>query len=189
MGRIMENNSRTNKSIKNSIYALSCQIITIVLNFISRTVFIHTLGAVYLGLNGLFTNLLSVLSFAELGFSTAIIYEMYSPIATNDQHKIAGLMNLYAKIYRYIGSSIFIIGLFFIPFLNNFIKDSSILPIDSPPLWVIYLLFLCNSSSSYFFNYKRSIIVASQNGYIDTLNQIKFNLITVSYTHRTLPTT
>lgn len=177
MGRIMENNSRTNKSIKNSIYALSCQIITIVLNFISRTVFIHTLGAVYLGLNGLFTNLLSVLSFAELGFSTAIIYEMYSPIATNDQHKIAGLMNLYAKIYRYIGSSIFIIGLFFIPFLNNFIKDSSILPIDSPPLWVIYLLFLCNSSSSYFFNYKRSIIVASQNGYIDTLNQIKFNLI------------
>ena len=57
MGRIMENNSRTNKSIKNSIYALSCQIITIVLNFISRTVFIHTLGAVYLGLNGTVANI------------------------------------------------------------------------------------------------------------------------------------
>ena len=72
----MDNNNRTSKSIRNSIYALLGQIITIILNFVSRTVFIHTLGSIYLGLNGLFTNLLSVLSFAELGFSTAIIYEM-----------------------------------------------------------------------------------------------------------------
>lgn len=173
----MDINNRRNKSVKNSIYALSGQIVTIALNFISRTVFIHTLGSIYLGLNGLFTNLLSVLSFAELGFSTAIIYEMYAPLAANNRSQIAGLMNLYSKIYRYIGSGIFIIGLTFIPFLNNFIKDPSVIPVDSPPLWLIYLLFLSNTSLSYFFNYKRSIIVASQNGYIDTVNQIKFNLI------------
>lgn len=170
-------NSRTHKSVKNSIYAFSGQCITILLNFISRTVFIHTLGAIYLGLNGLFSNLLSVLSFAELGFSTAITYEMYAPLATNNKAQIAGLMNLYAKIYRYIGTGIFIIGIVFIPFLDNFIKDPSAIPADSPPLYLIYLLFLTNTSLSYFFNYKRSIIVASQNGYIDTINQIIFNLI------------
>ncbi len=173
----MDNNNRTSKSIRNSIYALLGQIITIILNFVSRTVFIHTLGSIYLGLNGLFTNLLSVLSFAELGFSTAIIYEMYSPLALNDKPQIASLMNLYAKIYKYIGTGIFLVGLLLIPFLHNFIKDPSIIPTNSSPLWLIYLLFLTNTSLSYFFNYKRSIIVASQNGYIDTINQIKFNLI------------
>ena len=122
----MDKNNRTYKSIRNSIFALLGQFITILLNFVSRTVFIHTLGAVYLGVNGLFTNLLTVLSFAELGFSTAIIYEMYAPLANNDKRKVSGLMNLYGKIYRYIGITIFFIGLFLIPSLDYFIKDTSV---------------------------------------------------------------
>lgn len=170
-------NNRAYKSVKNSIFALLGQFVTIILNFLSRTVFIHTLGAVYLGVNGLFTNLLTVLSFAELGFSTAIIYEMYAPLANDDKRKVAGLMNLYAKIYRYIGIGIFIAGITLIPFLENFIKDTSVIPQDLPPLWIIYILFLANTSASYFFNYKRSIIVASQNGYLDSLNQMRFNII------------
>lgn len=173
----MNKNNRTYKSIRNSIFALLGQFVTIGLNFISRTVFIHTLGATYLGINGLFTNLLTVLSFAELGFSTAIIYEMYGPLAMDEKKQVAGLMNLYGKIYRYIGICIFIVGLFLIPFLNSFIKDTSVIPKDLPPLWFIYVLFLANTSASYFFNYKRSIIVASQNGHLDSLNQMIFNII------------
>lgn len=173
----MDKNNRTYKSIRNSIFALLGQFITILLNFVSRTVFIHTLGAVYLGVNGLFTNLLTVLSFAELGFSTAIIYEMYAPLANDDKRKVSALMNLYGKIYRYIGISIFFIGSFLIPSLDCFIKDTSVIPKDLPPLWIIYLLFLINTSISYFFNYKRSIIVASQNGYLDSLNQMTYNII------------
>lgn len=173
----MEKNNRTYRSVRNSSYAMIGQLVTIVLNFVSRTIFIHTLGVVYLGINGLFTNLLSVLSFAELGFSTAIIYEMYAPLAANDERKVSALMNLYSKIYRYIGSGIFLIGIILIPFLEFFIKDPKMIPADMTPLWIIYLLFLLNTSVSYFYNYKRSIIVASQNGYIDSINQMIFNIV------------
>ena len=170
-------NNRSYNSIKNSIYAMIGQVVTIALNFISRTIFIHTLGVLYLGLNGLFTNLLSVLSFAELGFSTAIVYEMYATLAKGNEMKVSALMNFYAKVYRYIGIFIFLAGIVLIPFLNSFIKDPASVPQDMPPLWVIYLLFLGNTSVSYFFNYKRSIIVASQNGYLDSLNQMRYNII------------
>lgn len=169
--------NRTRSSIKNSGAALIGQLLTIILNFAVRTIFIQTLGAAYLGINGLFTNILSVLSFAEVGFGTAIIYAMYAPLAVKDEIKVSKLMNYYAKVYETIGTFIFIAGLFLIPFLHFFINDLSELPKELPPLWFIYLLYLFNTSISYFFNYKRSLIIASQNGHIDSLNQLYFNLI------------
>ena len=41
------------------------QLLTILLTFVSRTAFIYTLGAEYLGLNGLFSNILSILALSE----------------------------------------------------------------------------------------------------------------------------
>lgn len=169
--------NRTRSSIKNSATALFGQAVTIVLNFAVRTIFIKTLGAAYLGINGLFTNILSVLSFAEIGFGTAIIYAMYAPLAGKDEIRVSKLMNYYAKVYETIGTFIFISGLVLIPFLHFFINDLSELPKELPPLWIVYLLYLFNTSISYFFNYKRSLIIASQNGHIDSLNQLYFNVI------------
>jgi O-antigen/teichoic acid export membrane protein len=169
--------NRTSSSIKNSATALFGQAITIILNFVVRTIFLKTLGVAYLGINGLFTNILSVLSFAEIGFGTAIIYAMYAPLASKDNIKVSKLMNYYAKVYQTIGMFIFLSGLVLIPFLHFFINDLSELPKELPPLWTIYLLYLFNTSISYFFNYKRSLIIASQNGHIDSLNQLYFNLI------------
>ena len=94
--------SRTENSIKNSSVALITQGINVVLNFITRTVFIKFLGASYLGINGLFTNILSVLSFAELGFGTAIVFMLYEPLAKNDQRGISAIMNFYKKVYNSI---------------------------------------------------------------------------------------
>ena len=169
--------NRTRSSIKNSAAALIGQLVTIILNFAVRTIFIKTLGAAYLGINGLFTNILSVLSFAEIGFGTAIIYAMYAPLSIKDEVRVSKLMNYYAKVYETIGTFIFLVGLVLIPFLDFFINDLSELPKELPPLWVIYLLYLLNTSVSYFFNYKRSLIIASQNGHIDSLNQLYFNII------------
>lgn len=169
--------SRTSKSMKNSIVALCGQVFSIILSFAARTVFIRMLGTNYLGINGLFTNILSLLSFAELGFGTAIIYAMYKPLAENDEKKISAYMNLYAIIYKVIGLFILIVGLGLIPFLSFFIGDTSQIPTDLPPIQIIYVLYLINSSASYFFNYKRSIIIASQNGYLDSLNQLEFTLL------------
>ena len=168
---------RTNKSFRNSAYALVVQGITVLLNFAIRTVFIKTLSVAYLGLNGLFTNILNVLSFAELGFGTAIVYAMYKPIAQNDTKKISAYMNYFKIVYRIVGVTILIVGFFLIPNLDFFISDTAEIPAGAPDLMLIYILYLVNSAVSYFFNYKRSLIVATQNGYIDSRNQLEFNFL------------
>lgn len=164
---------RTRNSIRNSFFAIGGQFLTLLLSFVTRTIFIKTLGASYLGINGLFINVLSILSFAELGVGTAIIYCLYKPFAENDIEKISALMNFYAKAYKLIGLIVAVLGLALVPFLNLFIKDKP----DIPNLTLIYLLFLLNSVASYFFVYKRSIIFVSQNGHLNTINQSVFLLL------------
>ncbi|MFR7992447.1 MAG: hypothetical protein ACLU61_05855 [Lachnospiraceae bacterium] len=98
----------------NTIFNLSSsilgQLITIVMQFAVRTVFINTLGKSYLGINGLFSNILTMLSLAELGVGSAILFKLYEPIAKNDKHRIAILMKFYKTVYRVIGIAIIIIG-------------------------------------------------------------------------------
>ncbi|MCU7745540.1 hypothetical protein N7983_20440 [Priestia megaterium] len=167
------NETRTYKSFKNSIVAIIAQLLSILLSFITRTFFIKYLGVEYLGVNGLFTNILTILSLAELGVGTAIIYSMYKPLANSNDTKVAALMNLYAKLYRYIGIFIGTVGIILIPFLNIFIKDAP----NIPNLELIYVLYLLNTTISYFFTFKRSIIIADQYGYINKFNIILFSII------------
>lgn len=168
---------RTKKSLRNSGYALIVQAITVLLNFAIRTVFIKTLSVAYLGLNGLFTNIINVLSFAELGFGTAIIYAMYKPIAENDEKKISAYMNYFKAVYKIVGTLILIVGLCLVPNIDYFISDTAEIPVGAPSLALVYILYLVNTAASYFFNYKRSLIVATQNGYIDSRNQLEFNFL------------
>ncbi len=151
--------SRTKNSIRNVKTGFIVQLVNKIMAFIVRTIFIHCLNTEYLGVNGLFTNILTMLSFAELGIGTAIIYNMYKPVAKNDIEKIKSLMNLYKKSYTIIGIIIFVIGLCLIPFLDVLVKD---VPNIKESITLIYLLFLINTSSSYFFVYKKSIIFAHQ---------------------------
>ena len=104
-----------------------------------------------------------MLSFAELGVGSAIIYSMYKPLATNDREKLKTLTKLYKKAYTVIGSTILIIGLLIIPFLKFIIKEP---PKIEESLVLIYVLFLFNTGVSYFFSYKTSIITADQKNYI-----------------------
>lgn len=160
-------------SIKNITVGIGGQILTQIVNFINRTVFIYYLGSEYLGINGLFTNVLSILSLAELGIGNAIIYSMYKPIANNDKEKIKALMKMYANSYKFIGIIIGIIGILLTFCLDFIIKDKP----NISNLYIIYWLFLINSISSYFFAYKRSIITAHQKDYICLINDQKFNII------------
>lgn len=164
---------RTKNTIKNTAYALGGQLFGIILSFVSRTVFINVLGANYLGINGLFNNILSMLSLAELGVGSAIIYSLYKPLAVKDESKIKALMGLYATAYRIIGCTVALLGIILVPFLDYLIKDNP----NLPHLTVIYLMFLSNSVITYFFAYKRSIIMADQKNYINTINQVRFNFI------------
>ncbi|MEN1937245.1 hypothetical protein AAIE21_17085 [Paenibacillus sp. 102] len=153
--------------VKNSIINISAgignQIIVTSLSFISRTVFINTLGIEYLGINGFLTNILSMLSLAEAGIGASIMYSLYKPVAENDQEKINILMRLYRKAYMVIALIVLLLGLSLMPFLGYFIKDSNVENIH----W-IYLIFLFNTVAPYLYMHKNSFLSVSQKGYIVT---------------------
>lgn len=153
---------RIENSLKNMLFGISGQVISAIMGFVVRTAFIYTLGIEYLGIDGLFSSILMMLSLANLGFDSAIIYNLYKPLAEKDQYKIQALINLYQKAYRIIGIVILIIGLSLMPFLSYLMNgQTSIEHIN-----IIYLIFLLNSVSSYFFVYKHSIIIADQRNHI-----------------------
>ncbi|WNR43799.1 lipopolysaccharide biosynthesis protein [Paenibacillus roseipurpureus] len=153
--------------VKNSIINISVgignQLIITLLSFFSRTVFIQTLGLDYLGINGLFTNILAMLSLAEAGIGSSIIYSLYKPVAENDEHKINVLMKLYKKTYTIISCIILLLGLMVLPFLHLFTKDTSI-----QHLYVIYILFLLNTAIPYLFTYRTNLLNVYQKSYIAT---------------------
>lgn len=155
---------RSDKVIKNIWFDYIGNILTIIIGFVSKTVFIYTLGKDYLGLSGLFTNVLTMLSLAELGMGSAITFELYKPIAENDNEKIRSIMDFYKQAYKVIGLVIFAIGICLLPFLKYIIRFDSQVKID---YYGIYLLFLLNTVISYLFNaYKATIFVASQRKYV-----------------------
>lgn len=160
--------SRTINSIRNIFFGFISQGITSILAFINRSIFIYTLGNTYLGLNGLFSDILTLLSLAELGVGTAITYSMYKPVAENNERDVSALLNLYRKIYTIIGIVVTILGLALTPFLSFFISD---LPPGLNNLHAIYLLYLLNTSLSYFFVYKQSMLIATQR--IDIISKIQ----------------
>lgn len=155
--------SRTKNVSINIVVGLFCQGITMILGFVCRTVFIKTLGKDYLGVDGLFSNVLTILSFAELGIGDAIIFSLYKPIAMGDHERISSLMDLYRKCYRIIGIVIAVAGLCLTPFLGYVMKNKPNIPEN---LTLLYWLFLANTATSYFFVYKNSIIIADQKNYI-----------------------
>lgn len=165
-------------SIRNSSVGLVVHISIMILNFISRTYFVRLLGAEYLGINGLFTNIISMLNLAELGVGSAITYTLYKPLALGDKSKVATIMGVYKKIYYKICTVVLGIGIALIPFLNLFINgryDKNIV--------LIFLLFLIDTIISYFLGYKRTILEADQKIYIlklvNFVQQLASNILAI----------
>lgn len=153
---------RTKNTIRSTIWGIGYQIVSIVLPFIGRTAFIYILGEDYLGLNSLFTSILSILNMSELGFSSAIVYSMYGAIARDDTDEICKLMNFYKKCYRIIGLLILFLGMLVIPILPKLITGQYPSDIN---IYVLYMINLFATASSYFlYAYKHSIFWAFQRG-------------------------
>ena len=156
--------SRIENTSKNFAFSLLATIVTSITGFISRTVFIKTIGVAYLGANSLFTNILSMLSLTELGIGSAIAYSLYAPLAKKDIDTVKSLMRFFKNAYRIIALAILVIGLALIPFLDHLIKD----PGEIQHITFIYLVFLYDTVVSYLFSYKTTLLVADQHSYIIT---------------------
>lgn len=157
--------SRTRNSVKNASINISAKIVTMICSFVIRTIFLKYLGDQYTGVSTLFTDLLNVLSFTELGIGTAISFSLYKPIANNDYYRIAQLMKLYKYIYISISSTVFFLGILLIPFLDLFVKD---VPEIKESITTIYIMYLIKTSLSYLLVYKSTLVIAKQKQFIVT---------------------
>ena len=146
------------------------QFVQIIGNFVYRTIFLHVLTAEYLGINGLFTNILQVFSLAELGIGSAILYNMYGAFANQDTKKIGQLVHFYKRIYTILALIVLGIGLAFYPFLSTIVRVEE-LPSDVS-LTAVYFLFVLNSVASYLFVYKQSLLSADQKEHLVQLFQV-----------------
>ncbi len=166
--------NRTKLVSRNIAWGLIYKIISIIFPFIIRTVMIQTLGTMYLGLNGLFSAVIHVLSISELGISSAIIFSMYKPIAEENRDEVCALLNLYKKCYRVIGVIVLTLGLALIPFIKSFIHGD--IPQDTN-IYILYLLYLLNTFFTYeLYAYKSSLLIAAQRN--DAVSKISI----ISYT-------
>lgn len=164
---------RRKNGLKNMMASMLSNIVTIIVGLIAQALFVKILGIEYLGLNGLFTNIISMLGIVELGLGNAIIYNLYKPIANNDIKTIKSLMHFYKKSYHIVGFVVLTIGLIIIPFLPLFIEEVTV----SINIVLIYILFLLDIVLSYFLSYKRSILYADQKNYIINLIHIGYTLV------------
>lgn len=146
------------------------QMLQIIGSFVYRTIFLMILSREYLGINGLFSNVLQIFSLAELGIGSAIAYNMYGAFAKRDTEKIGQLIHFYKNVYTTIAVCVLAIGLAFYPFLGTIVNVEEI-PSDVS-LTAVYFLFLLNSVSSYLFVYKQSLLSADQQEHKVVLFQI-----------------
>lgn len=166
--------SRTSYVIKNTGAGIVVKVISILMAFILKTVFIKVLGIQYTGVSSLFTDVLTILSFAELGIGSAITYALYKPVADDDIIQIAKLMNFYKMAYRFVTFTVLTIGIIFIPFLDLLVNG---VPDIKEDIRLIYVLYLINTSCSYLLIYKSSILVAKQKKYVVSLYEGFFSVI------------
>lgn len=158
--------TRTDNSIKNISVSLGLYVFQLIFSFINRTLFIRFLGTEYLGVSGLFSNILAFLTLAESGIGNAMAYALYKPLKDNNTEKIKSIMRLYDKLYWIVGAAVLVLGFSVTPFLNLLIKD---IPKNMSLLKVYYLLYVLNTGISYFCSYRRTILICDQKLYLSNI--------------------
>ena len=152
--------SRVTNTKRNLIWSFLEYFVLILFSFVSNAVIVYYFGKDYLGLSSLFTSILQVLNVAELGFSTAVTYNMYKPLAENDTATVCALLAFYRKIYFIIGLVVYIGGMIVMPFIPYLIEGDYPNEIN---IYVLYFLYLSNTAVSYFlFSYKTALLNALQ---------------------------
>lgn len=158
---------RSAKSLQNVSTGLINKLLMMVLAFATRTIFIRLLGAEYTGISSLYTNILSVLSLAEMGIGNVLMFYLYEALKEQDEEKITILVNEFKRIYLGIAAIVLSVGLLLIPFLGYIISS----PLDHRELVGYYVMYLINSVASYFVVYRTTVLAADQKNYISNIVQ------------------
>lgn len=166
---------RVENSLRNISASMVSQVIIIILGFLSRKIFLDNLGTEYLGINGLLTNVLSMLGLVESGIGVSIIYNLYKPLAENDEKKVASLVQLYKKTYGILAIIVLMLSLLIYPLVLKIMKGNE----SNSYITVIYFIFVIRNIISYLYAHKWSLINADQKGYVLARINIVFNVMTL----------
>lgn len=170
---------RSKEAIKNTICSIISYSIIVIIGFIAQRVFIQTLGNEYLGIHSLFSNIVTMLGIIELGFGSAIITNLYKPVAEKDYLLINNLLNFYKRVYRYVAVIVFIIGILLLLFIDKIVGDTTL----NINFKFIFMFYLIDTVASYLLSYKRSIIYANQKAYyinsVHTIITLIMNIIQI----------
>lgn len=166
-------NSRSKNAILNIVFGYIAQLGILILSFLGRKIFLNFLSVDYLGVNGLYSNILTVLSFAELGLDTAVVYSLYKPVAEDNKPLIYSLIKYFKKIYAILAVAIFVVGIAITPFLKYVINSN----LQLNELIIYYVLFLINTVASYFVAHKIALLSASQEQRVQKIVSLLTNLL------------
>ena len=168
---------RAKNAGRNIVFGVLKKLCMVLFPFLMRTAMLRWLGTEYLGLNGLFLSVISVLNLAELGVSSAIVFCMYRPIAENDNKTLCGLMHLFRHYYRLIGIAVGGIGLLLLPVIPKLVGNEMPAAVD---VYVLYLLNLLSTVFSYFlFAYRNCLFTAFQRE--DIPSKVALTVMLVQY--------
>ena len=164
---------REKNSILNIISNLFVIILQIVLVFVVRFIFVRVLNEQYLGIQGLFTNIISMLSLAELGIGTAISFILYKPLAEKDYNKVSVIVTFLRKIYIVIGIVVLIAGFIITPFLKYIVTGYTMGNLN-----VIFIIYFISLAVEYFLTYPETLLNADQKHYKISFILIGYTIIT-----------
>ncbi len=166
---------RTKESLKNISISLLSQIVVVILGFISRKIFVENLGSEYLGVNGLMTNLLSMLGLVESGIGVSIVYNLYKPLSEKDENRIISLIQLYKRTYIILALIVFALSIVIYPIMLKVTKSD----ISYRYITIVYFIFVFKNILSYLYAHKWSLINADQKGYVLARVNIIFTILTL----------
>ncbi len=166
-------------AVKNSFFGILGQVVLIAVGFFCQRTMNLLMGAELVGMNGVISNVIAILSVSELGISTAVVYNLYAAIAGQDEKQIAGLMNLYRKAYFVFAAMIFGMGMAVMPFIHHILNEVTF---SLGYIRLIYLLWLVRTVLSYLLSYKRSILIADQKEYLISITMLAVNVLNYTST-------
>lgn len=170
---------RIKSALKNSFFGVLGQVVLIVVGFFCQRTMNLLMGAELVGMNGVISNVIAILSVSELGIATAVIYNLYSAISAGNQEQIAGLMNLYRKAYIAFALVIFGLGIVIMPFIHFILNEVTF---SLGYIRIVFFLWLVRTALSYLLSYKRSILVADQKEYLVSIVTLVVNVLNYTST-------
>ncbi len=167
--------NRIVNSARTGIVSLINMVVVTLGPFVLRTLMIRYLGDAYAGLNSVLVSIMSMISLAELGFASAIVYFLYEPIANGDRQRVEAYLNVLRYVYRIIGTVMIVLGIVISFFLNFIITDE--VPNDVNLMAVYFIYLFCVTIQYYIHPDVLSIATASQRGDLVNIIYIAAHLV------------